>query len=314
MTAVTGFHDYMASRSHPSVIVAIATLLLVGCGTNHHLIHPGSPPPQAVVWSADFAREDLKVHIEGARPPGAGPFPTVIVLPEEETKASEMRGVIWDLAARGYAAIAGDYERKIEGKYQPSMFAWKTSGDLALIIDATRAWPEVDQNRIGMLGFSEGAVVALLAAGHDPDRLKAVVAYYPITDFPHWYAGEHSGFFDRMLFALARWQLRVESRAADDEQFQTMLRLASPLFVSEAIRAPVLFVHGAKDTLLPMEESQRMAERMKAAGGTAEVLVVQDAGRLFNFSNAEQATQAWQATVAWLDRYVRASSPLPLHR
>jgi dipeptidyl aminopeptidase/acylaminoacyl peptidase len=287
------------------VIVAIATLLLVGCGTNHHLIHPGSPPPQAVVWSADFAREDLKVHIEGARPPGAGPFPTVIVLPEEETKASEMRGVIWDLAARGYAAIAGDYERKIEGKYQPSMFAWKTSGDLALIIDATRAWPEVDQNRIGMLGFSEGAVVSLLMAGHDPDRIKAVVAYSPITDFPHWYAGRRSHLLPRILFRLARWQLRVDSGAPSDDEFQKMLRLASPLYMAEFVRAPVLLVHGAEDTLAPPEESERMAERLRSYGDTTKLLVLPGGRRFFNLRQPEQATVAWDATLAWLDRYLR---------
>ena len=285
-------------------------ILLVGCAqTNHYLIHPRSAAPEVIVWSADFARDELKVHIEGARPPGVGPFPTVIVLPEEEAKASDMHGVIWDLAAHGYVAIAGDYQRRIEGKYRPSMFAWKSTGDLTLIIDATGAYPEVDQNRIGTLGFSEGAVVNLLMAAHDPDRIKAVVAYYPITDFPHWYAGDRSGVFARALFALARWQLRVESRAANDEDFQTMLHLASPLNVSEAIHAPVLFVTGAKDTLLPAEESERMDERLKAAGVTAEVLVVPDAKRFFNFRQPQQATEAWQATLAWLDRYLHPTPP-----
>ena len=290
---------------HAPTVLGIGLLMLAGCAqTNHYLIHPREAAPQVTVWSADFARDEIEVHVEGARPAGVGPFPTVLVHPEEEETASDMHGVIWDLAARGYVAIAGDYQRRIEGKYRPSMFAWKSTGDLTLIIDAASTYPEVDKNRIGTLGFSEGAVVNLLMAAHDPDRIKAVVAYYPITDFPYWYAGERSGLFDRILFALAKWQLRVESRAANDEDFQTMLHLASPLNVSEAISAPVLFVVGAKDALLPAEESERMAKRLKAAGVTAEVLVVPDAKRFFNFRQPQQATQAWQATVAWLDRYL----------
>src|SRR5215475_12250740 len=190
-----------------------------------------------------------------------------------------MHGVIWDLAARGYGAIAADYERRIEGKYHRSMFAWQTSGDLTLILDTMRAYPEVDQKRIGALGFSEGAVVSLLMASYDPDRIKAVVAYYPITDFPHWYAGKRSGLSSRALFALARWQLRVESGAPNDGDFQAMLRLASPFYMAEFVRAPVLFVHGAQDTLLPLEESERMAERLRASGGTTEVMVIPDGGR-----------------------------------
>ena len=199
-------------------------IVVAGCAqTNHHLIHPRKAAPAVIVWSADFARDELAVHIEGARPPGAGPFPTVLVHPEEEAMASDMHGVIWDLAAHGYVAIAADYQRRIEGRWRPNMFAWRSTGDITLIIDATRAYPEVDQSRIGALGFSEGAVVSLLMAAHDPDRIKAVVAYYPM---------------------------------------------------------------------------------LKASGDTTELLVVPDEGRLFNFRQSQQATQAWQAALAWLDRYL----------
>jgi dipeptidyl aminopeptidase/acylaminoacyl peptidase len=291
-------------------LLGIGMVLLAGCaGTNHHLIHPREAGPEIVVWSADVARDELKVHLEGARPTGPGPFPTVIVHPEEEETASAMRGVIWDLAARGYVAIAADYHRRIEGEYRRNMFAWRSSGDLTLIIDAAAAHAEVDRSRIAALGFSEGAVVSLLMAGHDPDRIKAVVAYYPITDFPHWYAGERSGLFSRIVFALGRWQMRDESGAENEDDFQAMLRLASPLPLAEFIRAPVLFVHGEDDTLLPVEESLRMAERLKASGATAEVLVVPDAGRLFNFRQPQQATEAWDATLAWLDRHLRPTPP-----
>ena len=287
-------------------LLGLSMILPVGCArTNHYLIYPQQPAPEVTVWSADVARGDLTMHIEGARPPGAGPFPTVLVFPEEERTASDMHGVIWDLAARGYVAIAADYQRRIEGKYRRSMFAWQSSGDLSLILDATRAYPEVDQNRIGALGFSEGAVVSLLIAAQDPDRVKAVVAYYPITDFPRWYAGKRSGLSDRILFALARWQLRDESRASNDDEFQSKLNLASPLSLAEYIHAPVLFVHGAQEALIPPEESERMAARMKASGRTAEVLLLPAGGRFFNFRQPQEATKAWEATLAWFDRYLR---------
>ena len=290
----------------PHLLLVFGMLALVGCaGIDHHLGYPRAAAPGLVLWSGDFERDQLRVHIEGARPPGPGPFPTVIVLPEEEATAADMRGVIWDLAARGYVAIAADYHRRIDGTWQRSMFAWRSTGDLTLTMDAMRAYPEIDQNRIGALGFSEGAVVSLLMAAHDPDRLKAVVAYYPITDFPYWYGGKRSGLWDRFMFGLAKWQLRDESGTHDDEALQSALRLASPIYMAEFVKAPVLFVHGARDTMLPLEESERMAEKIKAAGGTAKVMVIPDGGRLFNFYQPEQAGRAWQATVDWLDRYLR---------
>jgi hypothetical protein len=52
-----------------------------------------------------------------------------------------------------------------------------------------------------------------------------------------------------------------------------------------------------------------MAERLKASGATTEVLVVPGGERLFNFRQPQQATQAWQATLAWLDRYLHPTPP-----
>ena len=58
--------------------------VLAGCEhPNNYLIHPREPAPDVVTWQADFGRDQLWVHLEGARPPSPGPFPTVLVLPEE---------------------------------------------------------------------------------------------------------------------------------------------------------------------------------------------------------------------------------------
>jgi dienelactone hydrolase len=287
-------------------MVGISAVVLGGCTqTDHFLIHPREAAPQVVLWSADFTRGSLLVHVEGARPPGSGPFPTVIVHPEEDENATAMHGVIWDLAAHGYLAIAFDYQRWLDGKYRRTLFAWRSEADIMVPIEVTRGYPEVDLDHIGALGFSEGAVLALLMAAHDPDRIKAVVAYYPITDFPHWYAGAPRDLFPRLLFDLACWQLRVDSGAPNDEEFQKSLRLASPYFMAEYIRAPVLLIHGAEDTLAPPEESERMAERLTASGNTNQVLLVPGGTRLFNFRQAPQATAAWDATLQWLARYLR---------
>jgi len=91
-----------AIRACAPILLGIGGFVAVGCAqTNHYLIYPRTAAPEVVVWSDDFARNELKVHVEGARPPGVGPFPTVLVFPEEEATASDMHGVIWDLAAHG---------------------------------------------------------------------------------------------------------------------------------------------------------------------------------------------------------------------
>lgn len=289
-----------------SSILAISLVALAGCaGADHYLIYSREKPPQVVTWKAEFTRGELLIHLEGARPPGNGPFPTVIVHPEEEETAVDMYGVMWNLAEHGYLAIAADYERFIDGKFRKTTFSWRSAADISVPLELALSYPEVDPDRIGALGFSEGAVLALLMAAYDPDKFKAVVAYYPITDFPYWYAQKHRGLSARVLFELARWQLRVDSQATNDEELQKQLRLASPIYMAEYVKAPVLLIHGAEDTLAPPEESERMAEELKKAGVTTKVLMVPGGARLFNFYQPQQATVAWNATLEWLEQHLR---------
>src|SRR5262245_2620791 len=94
----------MRSR-HASAAVFRLVGCLPGCGyrycADHYIGHPHEQPTEVLTWSADVPAGDLLIHIVGARPPGDGPFATVIVHPEGGKTASDMRGVIWDLAARG---------------------------------------------------------------------------------------------------------------------------------------------------------------------------------------------------------------------
>lgn len=293
-------------------LIAGTALLAAGCGLpNHHLIHPTAPAPDVTTWSADFERDGLRVHVEGARPAGSGPFPTVLVHPEGGKTANDMRGVIWDLAGRGYAALAADYRRWSEGEWRRNVIAWRSLDDARLLLDVTRAYPEIDQMRIGALGFSQGGVFSLLMAAHAPDRVRAVVAYYPVTDFPHWFAHERAGIGEEFVWSRIRAWFREQSEAASDEEFETMLQRASALYVAERIEAPVLLLHGARDALAPVEESQRMAERLRSAGRTVELIIPEEGIHLFNFRQPGPATRAWTATLAWLERYLRRADFIP---
>jgi hypothetical protein len=75
----------------------IAAVLAVaagsGCGLpNHHLVHPETQPAGLVTWTEDVTHGDLLIHLEGAVPPGPGPFPAVLVHPEGGKTARDMSG------------------------------------------------------------------------------------------------------------------------------------------------------------------------------------------------------------------------------
>ena len=282
-------------------------LLLAGCSyfADHYLIYPDREPPAVQSWSDDIVADQLLIHVRGARPNGGGPYPAVIVHPEGGKRAADMQGVVWDLAAHGYVALAADYERCIEGEFERSMFAWQSPADATAILDITRRYEVIDQQRLGLLGFSQGGVFSLLIAAYAPQRIRAVVSYYPVTDFPRWLNQEQSSFGKRVAFSVIRWYFRRESGAQTEAQFEAVLRAASPYYVAQSIDAPVLLVHGDRDTTAPIEESQRMAARLAELGKPVELLVVPGGRHIFNFRQPPQAALAWQATLAWFDQYLR---------
>jgi dipeptidyl aminopeptidase/acylaminoacyl peptidase len=209
-----------------------------------------------------------------------------------------MKGVVRDLAQHGYLAVAVDYRRLLDGKFRRNTFAWRSSSDPVAALDAVRGRPQVDRSRIAALGFSQGGIYSLLMAAHAPE-VKAVVAYYPVTDFRMWFDTERD-WISRGVFGVIEWHFRRESGAASDAEFEEMLRLASPMTHVEALRAPVLLVHGADDTSASVEESRRLERALKERGRDVELIVVPGAKHVFNFRDPEQARRAWDATLGWL--------------
>ncbi|MEW5805745.1 MAG: alpha/beta fold hydrolase [Acidobacteriota bacterium] len=217
-----------------------------------------------------------------------------------------MRGVIWDLAEEGYLAVAADYMRKIKGDYKRSLFAWHCEKDVTAALEIVEREPLVDRERIATLGFSQGGVFSLLIAAAVPEKVKTVVAYYPVTDFEHWlYDYRRTNPMQRAVFRIIRWYFRKESGARTEEEFRVKLKNASPLHHLNKIKASVLLIHGELDRSAPVDESRRLYERLREAGIDTELTVIPGAGHVFNFKDPQQATTAWDATLRWLYHHTR---------
>ena len=287
---------------------------LAGC-LDHALIHPRATPRGVEAWSETAVVGELFLRLEWAAPvrrEGESRLPAVLVHPEAGHRAREMRGIVRDLAARGYVALAADYRRRAaDGGYRETLFAWRDPGDPRSALDRLRAHPRVDPERVGLVGFSQGGVFSLIIAA-ETGQAAAVVAYYPITDFEGWLHDLRRTRRERWVFRLIRRHFLRQSGAASPEEFRALLARASPLRQVERLHAPVLLVHGDRDRSASVEESRRLAAELARLGREVELLVVPGAGHVFNFRDRAQAALAWRATLAWLDRHVaRGSHPEP---
>ncbi|MEE8196667.1 MAG: alpha/beta fold hydrolase, partial [Acidiferrobacterales bacterium] len=205
-------------------------------------------------------------------------------------------------------AVAADYRRLIDDRYRRSIFAWRDDSDVTAALNIISRSVFVDPQRIATLGFSQGGVYSLMIAAHAPRRIKAVVAYYPVTDFEYWLYKDRSNLIERFVFRVMRGHFRRQSGAETEEEFRDILKRASPLPNAELIRAPVLLIHGDSDKAASAEESQRLAERLAVLNREVKLIVVPGAVHIFNFRQQDKAVLAWEATLAWLDRNLRTES------
>jgi acetyl esterase/lipase len=200
----------------------------------------------------------------------------------------------------------------------------------------------IDPNRIAAMGSSAGGHLALMlgvADGNGPpfhppgdltiqpsevdpveavsSRVQAVVAYFPPTDLldfgvtgtsvlKHPVLSGRSGIFDVAEFASDRFAYRV---LTDLTTVSRKLGELSPARLVTAKAAPTLLFHGSKDKNVPLQQSQTMADKLRAAGVPVDLVVMPDAGHGWSYgSNIVGVPNPERDRILrWLDTYLLQS-------
>lgn len=132
---------------------------------------------------------------------GNGPFPAVILLHGSGPANKGKKGMLplaQELALQGYVGIGVEYRCKPEDGFPAPI------QDVQCAIRWLRAHADqykIDQDRIGVLGFSGGGTLACLLGmknkelenqadfRKDPDRVRAIVSFYGATDLASLHEG-----------------------------------------------------------------------------------------------------------------------------
>jgi dipeptidyl aminopeptidase/acylaminoacyl peptidase len=145
--------------------------------------------------------------------------------------------------------------------------------DVAEAVRWLAALPGVDAARVALVGFSQGGQVSLLA-GTRGVSLRAIVAYYPVTDVARWKTTTTNPDIPNYVQEVC-------------EPGGTGPR--SPLANAAAIAPPVLLVHGDLDTRVPTEQSLLLHDSLAALGKRTSLLLIPGAQHGFT---AEQEAVA----------------------
>jgi len=96
---------------------------------------------------------------------------------------------------------------------------------------------------------------------------------------------------------------RVFVPVADEKKALEIARQISPIYHVTADDPPTLIIHGDKDTLVPLQQSEAIMAKFKEVGVPAELVVKRGAGHGWLTMKDDIATLA-----DWFDKYLRKKS------
>lgn len=206
-------------------------------------------------------------------PPGDGPFPVVVYLHGGGWREGSKEGAAplgEALVNLGFAAVLPNY--RLTGTHPHPAQEEDVCAALRWVAAAAQTFP-FDASRLGLMGSSAGGHLAALVGakaggGTVPaPALRAVLPFCPVTDVALWAEElpQYRGYAEDLLGA----PLGTCLAAAHD---------SSPIYHVRPGLPPFLFVHGMRDIVVPVGQTQRMVHALRAAGVPAEMVLPPEAG------------------------------------
>lgn len=181
----------------------------------------------------------------------------------------------------------------------------------------------IDPNSIGITGSSSGGHLSLMTAlssdsiniaAKDPvdrvsSRVQAAAVFFPPIDFLNW--GKANTGINREAIKRARVAGAFDFKMLSDstgmyehitsaDANMKIGKLMSPINHVSADDPPVFLLHGDADPVVPLEQSQAMVQKLKAAGVINELVVKPGGGHGWPKNETEE-----KKITDWFDKYLK---------
>jgi dipeptidyl aminopeptidase/acylaminoacyl peptidase len=211
--------------------------------------------------------------------------------------------VVRELMKEGYVVVAPEY-RGSTGYGRDYEQAIDYGGLEVDDVVAARDWAvvtlgSVDAARVGILGWSHGGLIALMAGFDHPDKFQAVYAGVPVSDLVARMGYQTDDY--RALFSAPYHIGRTAGEAVDE------YRRRSPVTHVQKLKVPLLVHTTTNDRDVNVVEVQGLIAALKAAGKDFEYKVYEDApgGHSFNRMDSALARESRAEVYRFLARHLK---------
>jgi dipeptidyl aminopeptidase/acylaminoacyl peptidase len=264
--------------------------------------NPGRPDPHALVTPVRYdyvARDGLPLSGWLYTSRGVqGPNRTVVSFhggPEGQERP-DYSPVAQSLVAAGFSVFApnvrgsGGFGRAFltadDGAAREASFE-----DVRATVDELVTSGIALPGRIGAHGWSYGGYLALVALTRWPDLFAAGVTGAGMSDLRTFFAGTEP------------WMAAASvTEYGDPVADRDMLAAISPVTHLERLTSPVLFVHGDRDTNVPVAESVQAHQALQALGAPSDLLLLPGEGH--TIVGRDHLVELSERVAAWFDRWL----------
>lgn len=272
------------------------------------------PEHIGIVLSIEYkARDGLKIPGVLTLPPGGRTqnLP-LIVMPHGGPESYDSVGFHWMaqyFASRGYMVLQPNFRGSDgfgvsfrnagRGEWGAKMQDDVTDGVNALVRSG-----RADPKRVCIMGASYGGYSALAGGAFTPDLYKCVVAIAGVSDIPAMLRAEiaDSG---KDSWVVSYWKRVIGDPATQKAKLEKI----SPANSAAAFKAPVLLIHGKDDTVVPIDQSERMERALRQAGKPVEFVKLKGEDHWLSGNETRLATL--KAAAEFVERAIGASSAAP---
>ena len=238
-------------------------------------------------------------------PEGTVVVPGVILLHGSASHKNEVGDLYLRLAEQlannGIASIRIDFAGTGDSPVDYTHYTLKTAvRDAEVALAFLRSQPRVDDHRIGVVGFSQGGLIAQLLVAQQPG-IKSFVAWSSVASDG---IGPFADMFET-LYMKAKREGQVEQQFAwrppltvSYEWFEQVMANQSLSGMAE-YTGSVLAIAGSNDTVVPPTAATRLI--VASGSDVARAVTIKGADHIFNVldENANQDEQLLEMTTEW---------------